>query len=63
MLQHLKAMTEQTPAELAKAVQAYEKGMWPRGLEAVTGNLENTMAIHDWNIVMQSPIVVKGLKK
>ncbi|KAK0631243.1 hypothetical protein B0T14DRAFT_559063 [Immersiella caudata] len=63
MLQHLRSMSEHTPAELAKAVQAYEKGMWPRGREAVEGNLENTLAIHDWDFVMQSPIVVKGLKK
>ncbi|KAK4444712.1 FAD/NAD(P)-binding domain-containing protein [Podospora aff. communis PSN243] len=63
MLQHLRGMAEHTPAELAKAVKRYEEGMWPRGLEAVEGNLENTVAIHNWEFVMKSPIVVKGLKK
>jgi len=56
-------MAAHTPSELAKAVQEYEKGVCPRGYEAVMGNLENTLAIHDWETVMKSPIVVSGLKK
>jgi hypothetical protein len=40
-------MAEHTPAELAKAVQGFEQRMWPRGLEVVEGNLEDTVAIND----------------
>lgn len=37
--------------------------MWPRGLEAVMENLENTIAIHDWETLRKSPIFVKGVEK
>ncbi|KAK5662465.1 hypothetical protein OQA88_8376 [Cercophora sp. LCS_1] len=57
----LKAMKSQTPEELKKAVLAYEKEMWPRGLEAVMGNLENTLAVHNWDVMAKSPIFVGGV--
>lgn len=60
---HLQSMKSHTPEELSKAVQAYEKEVWPRGYAAVMGNLENTLALHDWETVMQSPIVASGLKR
>jgi len=57
----LQSMTEHSPAELGRAVQEYEKAMWSTWLEAVMGNLENTLAIHDWELLRKSPIFVKGV--
>ena len=56
-------MKSHTPDELAKAVRAYEAELWPRGYGAVMGNLENTLALHDWDAVMKSPIVTGGMKR
>ncbi|KAK0740157.1 hypothetical protein B0T18DRAFT_439943 [Schizothecium vesticola] len=61
--QYLQAMNGHTSEELAKAVRAYEAEMWPRGYGAVMGNLENTLALHDWDTVMKSPIVTGGIKR
>jgi len=63
LLGRLKEMMEQTPAELARAVQEYEKEVWPRGHEAVMANLENTIFLHNWETVMQSAAIVAGVKR
>jgi hypothetical protein len=63
LLKRLKDMKEQTHAELAIAVQEYEKEVWPRGLEAVMANLENTVYLHNWETVMQSAAIVAGVKR
>lgn len=60
---HLRAMKTHTREELTKAVGEYEKEVWQRGYEVVMQNRENTMAIHDWETVSQSALVVSGLKK
>ncbi|KAK4111756.1 FAD/NAD(P)-binding domain-containing protein [Canariomyces notabilis] len=60
---HLRAMKAHTREELAKAIGKYEQEVWTRGLAAVMENAENTVAVHDWEKVTQSPLVVKGLKK
>jgi 2-polyprenyl-6-methoxyphenol hydroxylase-like FAD-dependent oxidoreductase len=43
-----------TPA----AVKAYEDEMIPRGQEAVIGSHANTMAVHDWESLLNSPLCV-----
>jgi hypothetical protein len=63
LLKRLEEMKEHTPAELAKAVREYEKEVWPRGYEAVMANLENTIALHSWETVMQSAAIVAGVKR
>ncbi|KAK0611949.1 hypothetical protein B0T14DRAFT_571795 [Immersiella caudata] len=63
LLKRPKEMKEQTPAELAKAVQEYENEVWPRGHEAVMANLENTIFLHNWETVMQSAAIVAGVKR
>jgi hypothetical protein len=60
---HLRAMKAHTREELAKAIGKYEQEVWTRGLAAVMENAENTVAVHDWEKVTQSPLVAKGLKK
>lgn len=56
-------MKEQTPSELAAAVQRYETELWPRGNEAVLASSENTNAVHDWKTMMSSPLFTSGLAK
>ncbi|KAK0649161.1 hypothetical protein B0T16DRAFT_456598 [Cercophora newfieldiana] len=63
LLKRLQEMKSLTPAELAKAVQEYEKEVWPRGHEAVMANLENTIALHNWDMMMQSAAIVSGVKR
>ncbi|TAQ87831.1 hypothetical protein B7494_g3836 [Chlorociboria aeruginascens] len=63
LLQRLREMKAQTPKELAAAVKKYETELWPRGHEAVVSSLQNTNAIHDWNTMMNSPLMKSGLAK
>ena len=63
LLAHLRNMKEQTSEELRKAVQAYEKDLWPRGREAVLASNENTNAVHDWGTMLKSPLFTGGLAK
>ena len=56
-------MKDQTPDELAAAVKRYEVELWPRGHEAVLASHENTNAAHDWNTMLQSPLLSAGLVK
>ncbi|KAK4237010.1 hypothetical protein C8A03DRAFT_35049 [Achaetomium macrosporum] len=59
--EHLRAMKAHTREELAKAVDKYEKDVWRRGYDIVMENLENTLALHDWEKVTQSHLVASGL--
>lgn len=47
-----------TPA----AVDAYEKEMLPRAREAVVGSNHNSISVHDWDKLLQSPLFTTGLK-
>lgn len=61
LLKQVSGMKEHTPDELAKAVQEYEE-VWPRGYEAVMGNLENTIALHNWDMMVNSAAFVAGIR-
>ncbi|KAK0713299.1 hypothetical protein B0T26DRAFT_753425 [Lasiosphaeria miniovina] len=60
---HLRTMAAHTPAELARAVRAYEAEVWRRGYEAVMSNLHNTSLIHDWERLTQSLLFTAGVVK
>ncbi|KAL2016598.1 hypothetical protein VTK56DRAFT_3255 [Thermocarpiscus australiensis] len=59
----LRAMRAHTREELARAVGEYEKEVWARGSEVVMQNMENTLALHDWERITQSAMFVKGVTK
>lgn len=59
----LRAMKEHTREELALAVDGYEKEVWKRGYHTVIENRDNTLAVHDWNKISQSPLFLKGTTK
>lgn len=56
-------MPERSPKTLARAVERYEEEMWKRGHEAVMSSLENSMAVHDWETLTQSPLFKAGVQK
>ncbi|KAH6838344.1 hypothetical protein B0I37DRAFT_387560 [Chaetomium sp. MPI-CAGE-AT-0009] len=57
----LRAMKGHTREELALAVGGYEKEVWPRGYDVVMENRDNTLAVHNWEKISQSALLVKGL--
>ena len=59
-LQQLQAMPAKTPEAFAAATLEYEKEVWSRGKEAVESSLQNTLMVHDWSKVANSPLVKSG---
>ena len=47
----------------ATAVEAYEDEMIPRGRDAVIQSNNNSIAVHDWEHLMQSPSFAKGFRQ
>ncbi|EME81231.1 uncharacterized protein MYCFIDRAFT_47104, partial [Pseudocercospora fijiensis CIRAD86] len=47
----------------AAAIKAYESEMIPRARDAVIGSNENSMSVHDWDRLLQSPLFTTGLKQ
>ncbi|KAI9807525.1 MAG: hypothetical protein M1825_005465 [Sarcosagium campestre] len=50
-------------AYLADTIQAYEDEMIPRGADEVNGSKQNALMVMDWDRLMQSPMMTRGLKK
>ena len=46
----------------AAAVDGYEDEMLPRAREAVISSNDNSMSVHDWSKLLQSPLFTTGLK-
>ncbi|EOD51719.1 putative fad binding domain-containing protein [Neofusicoccum parvum UCRNP2] len=63
LVKQIDAMPERSPEALARAVERYEEEMWKRGHEAVMSSLENSMAVHDWETLTQSPLFKAGVQK
>ena len=53
---------EKGTSRKAEVVSDYEKEMRVRTKEAVIGSLENSLAIHDWNKLLQSPLFTLGVR-
>ncbi|KAK4497706.1 hypothetical protein PRZ48_010359 [Zasmidium cellare] len=45
------------------AIDAYEEDMIPRAKEAVKGSTENSLSVHDWSKLVQSPLFTTGFKQ
>lgn len=45
------------------AISAYEEEMLPRAKDAVIGSNQNSVAIHDWDTLLQSPLFTTGVKQ
>jgi hypothetical protein len=56
-------MKAHTREELAAAVGKYEKEVWQRGHDVVLQNRENSLAIHDWELLSKSALMVTGVKR
>lgn len=53
-------MPEKTPEALAAAVLEYEKEVWQRGKAAVESSAQNTLMVHDWAKMADSPLLKFG---
>lgn len=60
LLQQLRAMPEKTQEALAAAVLEYEREVWQRGKAAVEGSAQNTLMVHDWAKMADSPLLKFG---
>jgi 2-polyprenyl-6-methoxyphenol hydroxylase-like FAD-dependent oxidoreductase len=47
---------------VASALAAYEQEVWQRGKEAVMSSYHNTACIHNWEMLLESPIFTLGIK-
>lgn len=63
LLKQFEAMSERSLGALKEAVARYEKEMWERGHDAVVSSLENSLAVHDWEMLSESPIFREGVTK
>jgi len=62
-LKRLREMDSHTPENLAKAVAAYDKELWVRGHDAVISSYENSLQVHDWAQLKQSPLFSIGVTR
>lgn len=54
----LKALPK--PADLAKVIEAYQSEMIERAGDEVKLSLKNTYMLHDWEMLLQSPLMQSG---
>jgi len=59
----LQSKAPTTPAELATVVSAYEAELLPRATEAVTSSHQNTLLVHDWDKLSESPLFSSGVSQ
>ncbi|KAF2192840.1 FAD/NAD(P)-binding domain-containing protein [Zopfia rhizophila CBS 207.26] len=59
----IKPLDSKLPGSLSAAATAYEKELWQRGKEAVETSNLNSMSIHDWEKLKESPLFQAGLKQ
>ena len=46
-----------------EAFSEYENEMIPRARDAVVGSKANSLAVHDWDTLLKSPLFTTGLKQ
>jgi 2-polyprenyl-6-methoxyphenol hydroxylase-like FAD-dependent oxidoreductase len=63
LLSAYKKTKEDPKTTLEDAIVEYEKEMISRAGEEVRMSTTNTTMVHDWQQVLQSPVLTKGLKK
>lgn len=63
MLEKVSSASPLTRESLSAAVAEYEREMIVRGKEAVEMNNVNSLTIHKWETLLESPIMTIGVKK
>jgi 2-polyprenyl-6-methoxyphenol hydroxylase-like FAD-dependent oxidoreductase len=61
--QELKKRSVASQSDVSSAVTAYEAEMWPRGKEAVMSSHHNTTSLHNWEMLLNSPLFTAGVKQ
>jgi len=57
----LRAVHEDTKTQ-PMAIEVYENEMIPRAAEEVKSSCGNAIAFHDWNKMMNSPVMKRGIQ-
>jgi hypothetical protein len=52
-----------SPESLSAVVSASQKEIWQRGNEAVTQSNINSLSVHSWEELKNSPLFTSGLKQ
>jgi hypothetical protein len=56
-------LDSKSPGSLSAAVSAFEEEMWQRGNEAVTQSNLNSLSVHSWEELKNSPLFTSGLEQ
>lgn len=56
-------LQEKTPRAVRQILPVYEKEVFERGKEAVASSNLNSLSVHNWEQLQQSPLFKMGLKK
>jgi len=63
LARELKKQGTASQSAVASALAAYEQEVWQRGKEAVVSSFHNTVSIHNWEMLLNSPLFTAGVKQ
>lgn len=50
-------------SSLAEVIGEYDEELVPRGAEEVISSKQNALMLHDWNRLMDSPLMTRSLER
>lgn len=63
LARELKKQGTASRSAVASALAAYEQEVWQRGKEAVLSSYHNTICLHNWEMLLDSPLFTLGAKQ
>jgi 2-polyprenyl-6-methoxyphenol hydroxylase-like FAD-dependent oxidoreductase len=63
LARELKKQGTTSQSAVASALAAYEQEVWQRGKEAVLSSYHNTISLHNWEMLLDSPLLTAGVKQ
>jgi 2-polyprenyl-6-methoxyphenol hydroxylase-like FAD-dependent oxidoreductase len=63
LARELKKQGTASQSAVASALAAYEQEVWQRGKEAVVSSYHNTISLHNWEMLLNSPLFTAGIKQ
>jgi 2-polyprenyl-6-methoxyphenol hydroxylase-like FAD-dependent oxidoreductase len=63
LARELKKQGTASQSAVASALTAYEQEVWQRGKEAVVSSCHNTVSLHNWETLLDSPLLTAGVKQ
>ena len=62
LARELKKQGTASQSAVASALATYEQEVWQRGKEAVMSSYHNTISLHNWEMLLNSPLFTAGIK-